>query len=299
VRYLDTNMTPQEVSADVVVLAGGAFESPRLLLRCGVGNSSGLVGRYLMFHFQTLVVASFPFRLHAHKGRAVTHLHDDHMIPDDDSRAFAREHDLPYFRAGIVEHGGAGFPILESVHLPPGEWHSKLMLESPMRDRLLAFTVQGEDVPQITNRIDLDPKIKDVYGEAAGRATYNLHPHELVASKYYAPKLEEVMRAAGAEWTIVAHSPPIEGEGAAGALGEASASKHIMGTLRMGTDPTTSVVDPMQRLWDVPNVVCTDSSVFPTSTGYGPTLTLVALAIRACRDLANLPPLRSDRSSTA
>ena len=38
-------------------------------------------------------------------------------------------------------------------------------------------------------------------------------------------------------------------------------------------------------------MVCTDSSVFPTSTGYGPTLTIVALAIRACRELAGLPPL--------
>jgi choline dehydrogenase-like flavoprotein len=41
-------------------------------------------------------------------------------------------------------------------------------------------------------------------------------------------------------------------------------------------------------------MVCTDSSVFPTSTGYGPTLTIVALAIRACRELAGLPPLRSE-----
>ena len=52
-------------------------------------------------------------------------------------------------------------------------------------------------------------------------------------------------------------------------------------------DPTTSVVDPSQRLWDVENVVCTDSSVFPTSTGYGPTLTIVALAIRNARALAS------------
>ena len=61
------------------------------------------------------------------------------------------------------------------------------------------------------------------------------------------------------------------------------------------TDPADSVVDPWQRLWDVENVVCTDSSVFPTSTGYGPTLTLVALAIRACRAVAGLPPLSSTR----
>jgi choline dehydrogenase-like flavoprotein len=249
-----------------------------------------------MFHFQTLVVASFPFRLHTHRGRSVTHLHDDHMVPDADSLRYARDHDLPYFRAGIVEHGGAAGPILEAVHLPAGEWHSRLMTESPMRDRMLVFTVQGEDVPQVTNRIDLDPSVKDVYGAPAGRVTYNLHRHEMVASQYYAPKLEQIMREAGAEWTITAHSPPLPNEaGESSALGQASASKHIMGTCRMGTDSASSVVDPWQRLWDVDNVVCTDSSVFPTSTGYGPTLTLVALAIRACRAIAGLPPLQSTR----
>ena len=48
----------------------------------------------------------------------------------------------------------------------------------------------------------------------------------------------------------------------------------------MGRDPETSVCDPWGRLHDVPNVVVADSSVFPTGAGYGPTLTLVALAIR-------------------
>jgi choline dehydrogenase-like flavoprotein len=60
-----------------------------------------------------------------------------------------------------------------------------------------------------------------------------------------------------------------------------SMSRHIMGTARMGTDAHTSACDPWQRLWDVDNVMIADSSVFPTSTGYGPTLTIVALAIRA------------------
>ncbi len=68
-----------------------------------------------------------------------------------------------------------------------------------------------------------------------------------------------------------------------------------MGTCRMGVDPSTSVVDPWSRFHDVENMVCADSSVFPTSTGYGPTLTLVALALRACRALAGLEPLRSER----
>jgi choline dehydrogenase-like flavoprotein len=67
-------------------------------------------------------------------------------------------------------------------------------------------------------------------------------------------------------------------------------SRHVMGTARMGDDPRTSVFDRWQRLHDVDNVLCTDSSVFPTSTGYGPTLTIVALALRACRALAGVDP---------
>ncbi len=64
-------------------------------------------------------------------------------------------------------------------------------------------------------------------------------------------------------------------------LGVAPASRHVMGTARMGTDPATSVVSPEQRLWDVDNVLVCDSSVFVTASGYNPTLTLAALAHRA------------------
>ena len=58
----------------------------------------------------------------------------------------------------------------------------------------------------------------------------------------------------------------------------------------MGTDPATSVVDPTGRLHDLDNVVVADSSVFVTSAGYGPTLTLVALAARAAHLLAGTSP---------
>jgi gluconate 2-dehydrogenase alpha chain len=291
VRYLDLDGHAHEVSGRVVVVAGGAWETPRLLLRSDIANSSGLVGRYLMYHFQTFVIGQFPFRLHGHRGRSVTHLHDDHMIIDDDVLAFAREHDLPYFRGGLTEHGGGGSPIMEGIYTAPGLTHTREMLDSNMRDKLWAFTVQGEDLPQVTNRIDLDPSVRDVYGFAAGRATYDVHKHEVVASRFMAPRLEAIMREAGAEHTFAASSPPLEGDRAG--TRSASMSRHIMGTCRMGDDPATSVVDRWQRFHDVDNMICTDSSVFPTSTGYGPTLTIVALAIRACRELAGLPKLTS------
>ena len=67
-----------------------------------------------------------------------------------------------------------------------------------MRDRMAAFTMQGEDLPQAGNRIDLDPSIKDVFGSAAGRITYTPHRHELACAEHWAPRLEAVMRDAGA-----------------------------------------------------------------------------------------------------
>jgi len=53
----------------------------------------------------------------------------------------------------------------------------------------------------------------------------------------------------------------------------------------MGTDPATSVSDPFGRLHAYDNVVVADSSVFVTSAGYGPTLTLATLAARAAHHL--------------
>jgi gluconate 2-dehydrogenase alpha chain len=293
VRYYDADGTTREVSADAVVVAGGAFETPRLLLRSGIGNAHDLVGRHLMFHVQTIVLGYFPQRLHAYKGRDVTHIMDDPIVGDAASAAAASDAGLPFLRGGIVEHGGSGHPITEAAYLPPGPAHSAAMAESNTRDRMAAFTMQGEDLPQPTNRVDLDPAVRDVWGMPAGRVTYSPHRHEIACAQHWGPRLEAVMREAGAHGTAFVTSPGIPGT-----ISEAlqPISRHWMGTARMGDDPQRSVCDSHQRLWDVDNVVVTDSSVFPTSTGYGPTLTLVALAIRAARALAGADPLASSRA---
>lgn len=294
VRYLDAHGDAHEVAARHVVLAAGAFETPRLLLRTGLGNPD-VVGRFLMYHFQTFVLGIFDERLHPHRGRAVTHLMDDPIAPDRAALDAAREAGLPWIRGGIVEHGGPSHPIGEALYTPPGTAHSRLMVESPMRDRMAALTMQGEDLPQATNRVDLDPQVKDVFGLAAGRVTYTPHRHELVTANHWAPRLEAVMREAGARHTFWASSPPVPGSRGETAGHLAPISRHIMGTARMGDDPRASVFDRWHRLHGVDNVLCTDSSVFPTSAGYGPTLTIVALAVRAARALAGLPPLTSTR----
>jgi gluconate 2-dehydrogenase alpha chain len=156
-----------------------------------------------------------------------------------------------------------------------------------MRDHMWGFTMQGEDLPQPTNRIDLDPTIRDVRGFPAVRMTYRSHRMERAASAHYAPTLAAVLKEMGAEQTMVSTSPTPNGQ-YGGYLSPIPNSKHVIGTVRMGTDPATSVLDPWGRFHDIPNLMVADSSGFVTSTGYGPTLTIVALAIRNARALASL-----------
>ena len=288
VRYLDLTGYPdapvREVTARrAVFLAAGAFETPRLLLRCGLGGD--VVGRHLTYHFQTFTVGIFPTDTGSERGRSVTHLHDDFMVDDPAARAAASAAGLPWIRGGTTEHGAGPGPVDEALTYPTGEQHLRSMADSALRRRLWVFTIQGEDLSQPANRIDLDPHVRDAWGLPAGRVTYRPHRHELVASEHYGNILEGVMDDAGADFAFTSTSPP-QGDldlHAVNPLGVAPSSRHVMGTCRMGTDPATSVVDADQRLWDVENVVVADSSVFVTSSGYNPTLTLVALAHRAAQ----------------
>jgi choline dehydrogenase-like flavoprotein len=292
VRYLDLREHPEPALREVrarhaVILAGGAFETPRFLLRQGLGGD--LVGRFLTYHYQTFTVGFFPDERFpggtgGERGRSVTHLHDDLVVDSPELRRAAADAGLAWVRGGVVEHGAGHMPVDEAMTYGPGDHHLASMRDSALRRRMWAFTMQGEDLPQGVNRVDLDPSVRDAWGFPAGRVTYAPHRHELVASAYAAPLHEAIMLDAGAEVAFSATSPPqgdLDLHAAANPLGMAPASRHVMGTARMGLDPATSVVSPDQRLWDVDNVLVCDSSVFVTSAGYNPTLTLVALAHRA------------------
>ena len=63
---------------------------------------------------------------------------------------------------------------------------------------------------------------------------------------------------------------------------------HVLGTARMGDDLRESVTDAYGRLHDVPNVIVADGSVFASSGGANPTLTIMALALRAARQLSGV-----------
>jgi choline dehydrogenase-like flavoprotein len=284
VEYLDADGNPASVSGDRFVLAASAIESARLCLLSdpggpGLGNSSGLVGRNLMFHYQTIAVGLYQQSLHGERGRSVTAgISDFRGVPNDPSRPLG----------GIVEFGTNSEKISDArTYLIDlgfrGPEFKEYLRASPFGAHIAVLIMQAEDAPQATNRVDLDPAVRDIDGLSVPRITYRPHAFELTASEFYAPKLIDLHGAAGAQFAFV--SPPYEG-------GPTPSTRHIMGTLRMGRDPRLSVTDAFGRFHDLENLYCCDGAPFPTSSGYNPTLTIQALALRTAG--AILDPLRPD-----
>ena len=141
------------------------------------------------------------------------------------------------------------------------------------RDRMAVFTMQGEDLPQATNRIDLDPHVRDAWGLPAGTGHLRAAPpRDRVRRALGAPPRDRDARRRRDHDVLDDVTPDRRAAWPTGPASRTPISRHIMGGARMGDDPATSVFDRWQRMHGVENVVCTDSSVFPTSTGYGPTL---------------------------
>ncbi len=294
VEYLaGGELRPARIDADVVVLAASAIESARVALLSasaahpdGLGNRSGRVGRTLCFHASTFATAVMKQRLHPHRGRSCTHVMMEPCLPVTD-HWLARRAGLPYLRGGVVEIGGSPQLIdealaYEQVPFLRRSRHKELMRGSSLRDHLLGCQMLAEDLPQLANRVDLDPKVRDVYGLPVARITYSPHRHDLLASLYWARKLRAICVATGAERALVYPA----------ALGfatdpTANNTRHVSGTLRMGADPAHSVSDGFGRMHDADNVVVCDGSLFPTSGAMNPTLTILALALRNATALAH------------
>lgn len=316
VEYVDGEGRPQVARADAYVLAASAIESARLCLLSdpdgdGLGNTSGQVGRNLMFHFQTIVTGFLPQRIHGQRGRVNTHAMSDFRGVEPGGEAI-RLFDVGgvkrAFLGGICEFSGSqSLPITEdgtvyALQLPAafGTRHGaplkNALRDLPLGQHLFGLVMQAEDAPQLTNRVDLDRRYRDVFGLPIARITYKNHAFELSAREFYVPYMREVVRNSGARpisidgvdtYAFTAPCSPA-------AVGP-PATRHVFGTLRMGDDPATSVVDARGRFHDVANLYAVDGSIFPTISGYNPTLTLIASALRIAHALAGTAPESSDR----
>ncbi len=267
VLYYDKDGNEQGQKARAVVLSANGAETPRLLLDSeNLANSSGYVGRNLMFNAHTSVEGVFEHQLNEYKGVQATRVIMDYY-DSDPNRGF-------YGGGGIDARGGLFLtPLMYAIAgAPPAEknWGAeyKEMIAHSF-SRQMGMFISATSIPMDRNNITLHPTKTDKWGRPAIIVTYNDHPDDLSNAQFLQDKAQELLDAAGAARTWKRPVAP------------SNFGVHLLGTCRMGDDPATSVIDKTHRTHDVPNLFICDGSSLVTSTRGQPTMSIMALAFRA------------------
>jgi len=273
VLYYDADGNERSQIAKAVILSANGAETARLLLLSesaqfpdGLANSSGFVGRNLMFNSHSLSQGVFEHQLNDYKGAQVSRIVHD-FYETDEKRGFYGGGGIdsrPLFSATPIFHAMQGMP----PDVP--SWGAQFKNEMAHNfTRQMAVLSGSTSLALDRNNITLDPESTDQWGRPAIRLTYRDHEDDLAIAKFLQDRCMELLDAAGAKqsWRM-----PIE---------LSNGGEHLLGTCRMGDDPATSVVDRNHRSHDVPNLFICDGSSFVTSGRGQPTMTIMALAFRA------------------
>jgi choline dehydrogenase-like flavoprotein len=153
---------------------------------------------------------------------------------------------------------------MSTGRVPWGDGHHAAYAE--LFDRTAGLVMIGEDLPEPDNRVTLDPELRDGHGIPAPKIDYTLSENSRRMLAHGCARGAELLRAAGAHETF--SDAPLR-----------PAGWHLMGTARMGRDPTRSVVNEWGRSHDVRNLFVVDGSVFVTAAAVNPTNTIQALAL--------------------
>ena len=268
--YFDREGREHFQKASVTILAANGIGTPRLLLNSaspkypnGLGNSSGLIGKRLMLHPFGTVVGLFADDLGSTHGLWGQHIHSLQFYETDASRGFVRG-----AKWGLQPTGG---PLSMTRGYPWGVenaiWGENFHRD--LRKRLGHSAMWGiiaEDLPEERNQVVLDPVLKDSDGIPAPKLIYRMSENSKRLLQFHLERAKESLEAAGAYEVVIA--PLIRETG-----------WHILGTAKMGMDPSNSVVDRWGRCHDVPNLFIYDGSIWPTSSGMNPTATIAALSL--------------------
>ena len=278
VLYYDKDGKEQAQMAKAVIVSANGAETSRLLLLSaserhpdGLANSSGFVGRNLMFNAHSSVNGVFEHPLNEYKSVQVSKVIHD-FYETDEARGFYGGGGIdarPLWSATPILHAMMGMP-----HDVPGwgaEWKSEIAHNFTRQMTLASGTTS---LAMDRNNITLDPNNTDQWGRPALRATYRDHDDDVAIARFLSERSQELMDAAGARkyW---AHE-----------VGLSTGGEHLLGTARMGDDPASSVIDRYHRSHDVPNLFICDGSSFVTSGRGQPTMTIMALAFRAAEHIA-------------
>ncbi len=275
VIYYDMQGEQHLQKAKAVVLSANGAETSRLLLlsennhfKDGLANSSGMVGKHIMFNGGGTAGAFFEHPLNEYKSVQVTRICHD-FYDTDPKRGF-------YGGGGIdgrVMFGPIAYAAFAGIPGEPG-WGNSNKARLQQYPNFMYSSTHCTSLPVETNAVALDHENLDIYGLPGIELTYRDHPDDLATTRFLVDRAAEILEASGANkvW-----KDPVY---------EQSFTAHLLGTCRMGNDAATSVVDKYHRTHDVPNLFICDGSSLVTSGRGQPTETIQALAFRAAEHIS-------------
>ena len=270
VVYADASGKHQRQKARVVAVACNSLESPRLLLNSestkypdGLANSSGEVGYNYMRHTTGSVYAIFERPVHMYRGTTMAGIVKDEARHDP-RRGFVGGYELETLSLGL--------PFM-AAFLNPGAWGRSFTSALDGYANMAGLWIVGEDMPRETNRVSLDPKVKDQHGLPVAHVHVDDHANDIAMRRHAYLQGAAIYEAVGAIRTFP--TPPYP-------------STHNLGTNRMSAKPRDGVVNKWGQTHDIRNLFISDGSQFTTGAACNPTLTIVALAIRQADAMARM-----------
>jgi choline dehydrogenase-like flavoprotein len=301
VTYIDKQTArDNHVRARIVVIAGGACESARLLLNSksskfpkGLANSSGAIGKYLMDSTGTSVSGFIPKLMdgtpHNEDGVGGMHLYTPWWL-DNRKLDFPRGYHIELGGGRRMPNAGFGsgihnFTSVDVAGRPHAFGGYGKELKNDYR-RLYGATVnfagRGEMIPNADSYCEIDPTVVDKWGIPVLRFHYKWSDYELNQVKH----MQETFRAIIQEMGGTPTSPmPSKEDG----YGIAAGGRiiHEVGVTRMGNDPSTSVLNKNCQAHDVKNVFVADGGPMPSQADKNCTWTILALSMRTAELIAD------------
>lgn len=271
------NKRDYHVSARRVIISASTLESTRILLNShsrqhpqGLGNSSGTLGRYLFdqFYMKSVITAAVP---EARGGRAPRNLMGGGGYIVRFRNIGKRE--KSFIRGYTYDFHSGGSP---SPRILPLYGQPLLDAMEDLRGSTFGMTTMGEVLPRFENHVRINKDKTDAWGIPVLHISQTYGDNEKAMARDARDMAEAMCRGAGFE-VLATHSemvPPGE-------------SIHELGTCRMGADPKKSVLNGFNQSHDVRNLFVVDGSSFVTGGAQNPTLTILALSMRASEYLAD------------
>ncbi len=263
------------IEAPVVIVAASAINSPVLLLKSGLANSSGEVGKNLTFHLTSAVLGLYDKIMYGAGGIPQSAMCDEFLNKNGDGGGFWLEA-VPIYPT----LAGLALPGFGSIH----------------REMMQSYAHIGATIV-LVKEIDSSGRVT-ANDEGRASISYSLRGRDLEYLKQGLDVAARVQFAAGAKKVVTLHSRQTEFQSPAdiskklamadwGTNQIAMYSAHPLGTCRMGANSRTSVVDSNCQSHDIKGLFVIDGSVMPTSLGVNPQVTILSIAEKSAEWLAN------------